>query len=200
MILLDSTLSPVDFMSLVSKGRSLCVNIHDIQNDVYHLKYLTKLVGDKVDRVFAISGRFNIHHPSIQVNFPNIFTLSDHNHDWLGHLKTTYNLNYTTDFLSKNLRCQQLWVDGVLTNFWYQPLEDHWKNFLQEKNITYTINKIVGREGVEFLQTLNPDSIEELFSRDSEKLMNCDTLNHDLTFARVIDALLWYKLVPNQSL
>ena len=30
--------------------------------------------------------------------------------------------------------------------------------------------------------------------------MNGDTVEHDFLFARVIDALLWYKLIPNYDL
>ena len=209
MILLDSTLSSVDFMSLVSEGRSLCINIHDIQDDECHLNYCNTLIGTKVDRVLAISGRFNIHHPCISVDYPNIITLSDPDHLWLSlcnhiiwldNIKTTYETNYTTDFLSRNLRCQQLWVEGKLANFWHQPLDNQYEGLVQTKNLTQRIFYIAGKDGVNFLSSMTKDSIEDLFYRRSDKLMNCDTVEHDYLFARVIDALLWYKLIPNYDL
>ena len=196
MILLDSTLSSVDFMSLVSEGRSLCINIHDIQDDECHLNYCNTLIGTKVDRVLAICGRFNVHHPIIGVSHPIITTLSDPKHSWLKSLK----LDYSTTFLSQNLRCQQLWTDGVCKNLWYQPLNNHYDGLVQTKNVTQRIFNIAGRDGVNFLSSMTKDSIENLFHRRSDKLMNCDTMEHDYSFARVIDALLWYKLIPNYDL
>lgn len=196
MILLDSTLSSVDFMSFVSKGRSLCINIHDIQDDECHLNYCNTLLGTKVDRVLAICGRFNVHHPIIRVSHPKIITLSDPQHLWLKSLK----FNYSTTFLSQNLRCQQLWQDGVCKNLWNQPLKNHYEDLVQTKNITQRIFNIAGKDGVNLISSMNKDTIEDLFVKRSDKLMNCNTMEHDYSFARVIDALLWYKLIPNYDL
>jgi hypothetical protein len=200
MKLLDSTLSQIDFFNLVSQGRTMCVNISHLHNDLYNLDYLYSLLGDKFDQLVAISGRFNIHHPHLKTFYPKIITLSDNNFEWLGNLHVNHLPTFDTKYLSNKLRCQQLWQDGEEIAFWYQPLENHWKSFINFGNTTYLFNKHFGKHGVEWIKSLNPLELEFLFDPISDVETNKEPLIDNFKFMDFLPLFLWYKLVPNKDL
>lgn len=198
MILLDSTLNEIDFNSIVSEGRVLCINFSHLQNDLYHLEYLHPLLHNGLDKIVAISSVSNIHHKQISIYFPDVITLSDPNYLWFQHLKNTQNLNNSLDTLSHSLKCQQLWVDGEINNFWHQSVDNQLAEFYRLKK--YNSFKQFGKEGVNWLTSLKKENMIQLFNSDTDFSMNCDLKENDYSFLKFAYALKWYKLIPNNDL
>ena len=198
MLLLDSTLKKIDFNSIISKGRVLCVNYSHLQNDLHHLEYLHPFLKKGLDKIVAISSISNIHHPHIASYFSDVVTLSDPSNLWLQQIKETENLNESLSVLSHHLKCQQLWVDGQVKKFWYQPVESQLDEFINLKK--YNLFKHLGKGGVDWLTSLNKKNLEHLFNRQTELHINGDMNKNDYSFTDFVLTLKWYKLIPNDEL
>ena len=198
MLLLNSTFDEVDFHSLVGDGRVLCVNISHIQNDLYHLEYLYPFLEKGLDKILAISSRFDIHHPTINSYFPNIITLSDPNFLWIDSVRKRNSFQTTNRALSKKLKCQQVWCEGKQTHFFYQPYENQLEDFIKLEK--YKSFKRFGTKGVNWLKKQTKVELEQFFDWETEFQTNCDVLNSDYSFIDYLNLLQWYKLVPNKDL
>ena len=208
MLLLNSTLNEVDLKSIVAEGRVMCVNFSHLQNDLFHLKYLhtllnygpTNYVNTGIDKLVAISSVSNIHHPQILSFFPTVVTLSDPSYHWLNEIKKQLDLTEPVELLSRQLRCQQLWVNGEISNTWYQPVTNQVEDFSQTKGIYRRFQNEHGIEGINWIRSLTKQDVKDLFTRETELQTNCDLINNNYSFIDYTHFIKWYKLVPNLQL
>jgi hypothetical protein len=190
--MLDANLTSIDFDTVVQNGTSLVVHVTEPALDLYHLRYCTTL---SVDRVIAVeTAGLRIIHPTFAAHFDALITLSDDDHSWLKTAINTINTTQTLTQLTESLRLQQLWIDGVLTHQWHQPLNNHWKSFVTHSTAKNRFRAQFGQEGVDWLLSQNPQDESVIFEIHGRTHHRVDPAG------QYKDFLKWYALVPNREL
>ena len=87
-----------------------------------------------------------------------IETYTDHDQNFLRHLRQKWSLEPDTADLVRQLRCQILYDKGNETKSWKQPVSEQWKNFLEDRSAFKKFHKHFGSWGVKWLRKQDKDN------------------------------------------
>lgn len=198
MLLKDSTLHDVHWSSILGTGVTLVIHASHIQNDAPLKEYCAQF-DELVDRTILVSSLNAAIHVYGAVFNPTWITLWDDKQHWLEDWSKRNSSSLIQSDLAVQLKCQQVWKDGVLVDEWHKPLEDPWSHFKQW--IAEHSNPHL------WLQSQFPtQSAMQWFRRQCkiqdprvfESNIRTKWIEHEYQHQHQIMA--WYRLIPNPSL
>ena len=164
----------------------------DPLTELEYYRYLDSLN----QRVVLIISKDNplIHIMMMTHNF-KIDTYTDHDQNFLRHLKQEWSLEPDTADLVRQLRCQVLYDKGKEITNWKQPVSQQWKNFFEDRSAFKKFHTHFGSWGVKWLQKQDKDN-HGLWSLPSQsaygKKIYGDT--------DMVLFMKYYLLLPNKEL
>ena len=165
----------------------------DPMSEMEYYQYL-----DSLDqRVVLIISKDNplIHIMMVTHNF-KIDTYTDHDQNFLRHLKQEWSLEPDTADLVRQLRCQILYNKGKETNSWKQPVSQQWKNFLRDRKAFKKLHERFGSYGVKWMREQAYNNRHGLWSLPSQRAYGKKIYEDN----EMILFMQYYHLLPNKEL
>lgn len=148
-------------------------------------------------RVVLIISKDNplIHIMMVTHNF-KIETYTDHDQNFLRHIRQEWSLEPDTADLVRQLRCQILYNNGQETHSWKQPVSQQWKNFLEDREAFKKFHHRFGVHGVNWLRKQDKNK-HGLWSLPSQRAYGKEIYapNGDVELF-----MKYYHLLPNKDL
>ena len=152
--LTDKDFKKVSFRSLISTGTVIVTHAVDPLAELQYYQYLEGLG----QRVILINSKDSpLLHMMADTHELGVETYTDPDLHLMGTLKEQWQLGPDARALTRLLRFQTLYVDGVEQQSWHQPVADQWTHFLADKEAVKRFINRFGTWGVKWLQEQDKD-------------------------------------------
>ena len=148
----DHNLQEQKFCDIVGTGMALHIQSSEPPHEhmlFAELEELRKRYSGKI--IISSSFSNQLIHPYVRTYFPNLHTVADVDQNLLRYLANKWKLDKTITQLRRQLKYQVLYQDGNMIGSWLQPLQDQWRQFLDNKEAVKIFFKKFGSYGIKWL-------------------------------------------------
>ena len=201
---IDKNLHTINAKEIIGKGTCLVILYSDGKME-YPLQEYCEQLRQRYQITVAVVSSHNNHivHPYVSTFWPEFVTLGNPDLQFITDLKHTLKLSRTPEELKKLLRCQLLFHEGQLIYSNHQPVDNHHKNLLADKQAMKTVINKWGLHHAKYIMNQMDRTDQNLVwepATDWQQATSSGDYYGKQTDQMIVRYLYFYKLIPNPEL